>query len=144
MYRNILLPLDLDRPDTWTLALSEASSLAKCFSAKITICTVVSAAKALERGEWLPISVEQLLFDAKARLEGVAAAASGEVSCDVEIAAGTISGGVLDIAKRIEADLILLVSHRPAARDYIVAANAIRIARRAPCSVLIARPKGSY
>ena len=142
MYRNILVPVDLDQPETWTRALSVALSLAKCFSAKVTLGTVVSDAEAIKRGEWLPISVEQLLFDAKARLEGVAAAAGNEPGRDVEIAAGTIAGGVLEIAERIKADLILLVSHQPAARDHLIAANAIRIARRASCSVLIARHDG--
>lgn len=142
MYRNILLPVDLDQPESWTGALFAASSLAKCFSAKLTLCTVVSSAEAIERGEWLPISIEELLFDARARLEGIATGAHPELDCDVEIAAGTIAGGVLEIAERIKADLILLVSHRPALRDHLIAANAIRIARRAPCSVLIARPNG--
>jgi nucleotide-binding universal stress UspA family protein len=139
MYRNILVPVDLERPETWNDALTVASSLARCFAAKVTICTVVSTAKAVEHGEWLPISVEQLLFDAKARLEGFVAGSGKELRCDVQIGAGAIAGGVLAIAERIEADLILLVSHQPATRDYLVAANAIRIARRAPCSVLIAR-----
>lgn len=140
MYRHILVPVDLDQPKSWSGALSLASSLAKCFSARLTLCSIVSSAEMIERGEWLPISVEQQLFDARARLEGVAAGARTELDCDVEIAAGTIAGGVLGIAERIEADLILLVSHRPGARDHLIAANAIRIARRASCSVLIARP----
>ena len=48
--------------------------------------------------------------------------------------AGTIAGGVLEIAGRISADLILLASHRPALQDRLMAANAIRIARRASAS----------
>jgi nucleotide-binding universal stress UspA family protein len=143
MYRNILVPIDLDQPASWNEALSTTSSLAKCFSAKVTVCSVVSSAEAIKAGEWLPISVEQLLFDTRARLEGAVAAASGDLSYAIEVAAGTISGGILEIAERIEADLIVLASHQPAARDYVMAANAIRVARRAPCSVLIARHKGS-
>lgn len=139
MYRNILVPVDLDEPESWAGALSAASPLAGCFSAKITICTVISDAKAIEQGQWLPISVEQLLFDARARLEGLAGTLGSGLSCGVEITAGTIAGGVLEIAERIKADLILLVSHRPGLRDHLIAANAIRIARRASCSVLIAR-----
>ena len=139
MYRNILVPVDLDQPETWTGALAVASPLAKCISASLTLCTIVSDAKAIKQGQWLPISVEQLLFDAKARLEGVAATARNDLTCEVEIAAGSIAGGVLEIANRIKADLILLVSHEPGTRDHLIAANAIRIARRASCSVLIAR-----
>lgn len=143
MYRNILVPVDLDQPEHGEEALMIASSLAECFSGRITICSVVSVAEAIKTGEWLPISVEQHLFDARARLEGIAAKFNDKVSCSVEVAAGTIAGGVLEIAERIEADLIVLVSHRPAMRDHVRAANAVRVARRACCSVLIARPGGA-
>lgn len=143
MYRNILVPVDLDQPASWTEAIATASSLANCFSAKITICTVISDAQAIKTGEWLPISVEQTLFDVRARLEGLVATTNGDVSFGVEIAAGAIAAGILEIAERISADLIVLVSHQPAARDYLLAANAIRVARRAPCSVLIARNVGA-
>jgi nucleotide-binding universal stress UspA family protein len=139
MYRSLLVPVDLDQPASWNEALSTASSLAKCFSAKITVCSVVSGVEAIKQGEWLPISVEQAMFDAQARLEGLVATAIGDASCGVEIAAGTIAGGILEIAERIAADLIVLVSHQPSARDYFLGANAIRVARRAPCSVLITR-----
>jgi nucleotide-binding universal stress UspA family protein len=139
MYRNLLVPVDLNQPASWNKALSTASSLANCFSAKITICSVVSEIESIKQGDWLPISVEEAMFDARARLEGLVASANGEARCGVEIAAGTIAGGILEIAERISADLIVLVSHQPSARDYFMAANAIRVARRAPCSVLIAR-----
>jgi nucleotide-binding universal stress UspA family protein len=143
MYRNILVPVDLDQPRHWESALSTASSLAECFSAKLTICSVVSDIEAIKSGEWLPISVEQLLFDVRARLEGLTTGVTGKMSCGIEVAAGTISGGILKIAERIGADLIVLVSHQPATRDYLLAANAIRVARRASCSVLIARHDGA-
>ena len=140
MYRNILVPLDLDQPKIWKGALSTACSLANCFGAKVTICSVVSSAEVIGSGEWIPISVEQQLFDARSRLEGLAADHKGDDALGVEVASATIAGGVIEIAERISADLIVLASHPPATRDYLLAANAIRIARRAPCSVLIARP----
>lgn len=139
MYRNILVPVDLDEPASWAEAISTASPLAKCFAAKITICSVVSDVELIKRGEWLPISVEQLLFDARARLEGLVADVGDDMTCNVEVASGTISGGILEIAERVAADLIIMVSHQPRVRDAILAANAIRVAGRAPCSVLIAR-----
>ena len=138
MYRNILVPIDLDQPASWKDALSTASSIANCFSAKITICSVVSGLETISQGEWLPIGVEQRIFEARARLVGVVASIDLP-GCGAEVASGTISGGILEVAERIQADLIVLGSHQPAARDYLLAANAIRVARRAPCSVLIAR-----
>lgn len=95
MYRNLLVPVDLNQPASWNKALSTASSLANCFSAKITICSVVSEIESIKQGEWLPISVEEAMFDARARLEGLVASANGEARCGVEIAAGTIAGGIL-------------------------------------------------
>jgi len=139
MYRNILVPIDLDHPTGWGAAFAAASAMASCFSSRLTICTVLSDAVAIGEGEWHPISIEQRLFDLRARLEGVAASADLGRDCRVELASGTIAGGVVEIAERIGADLIILASHEPAARDYLLAARAIRVARRAPCSVLIVR-----
>jgi nucleotide-binding universal stress UspA family protein len=139
MYRNILLPVDLGRPESWQEALSAVSPLAECFDAELTICSVVSDLETIKSGEWLPISVEQKLFDARARLEGLAAGAPGDRSWGVEVTAGSVAGGILEIAERLEADLIVLIAHQPATLDYFRAANAIRVASRAKCSVLIAR-----
>ena len=143
MYRNILVPVDLDQPASWSKVILTATALAKCFEATMTICSVVSNSKVIMKGEWLPIGVEQLLFDARARLEGLIVEFDHGLDCDVEVAAGTISGGILEIAERIGADLIVLVSHLPAMRDHILAANAIRVARHARCSVLIARHRNA-
>lgn len=139
MYRSILVPIDLDLPEHWEEALSTASSLVRCFDAQLTICSVVSDKDVIASGEWLPISVEQELFDAKARLEGLVASAGGNRNWGVEATAGTVAGGILEIAERIDADLIVLVSHQPSKLDYFRAANAVRVASRAACSVLIAR-----
>lgn len=143
MYRNILVPVDLERPESWKEVLAAASPFIECFNAKVTICSVVSDLDAIKTGEWLPISFEQLLFDTKAQLEGLAASANGKHDYAVEVTAGSISRGILEIAERIGADLIMLVSHQPATRDYVLAANAIRVARRATCSVLIVRHEDS-
>ena len=141
MYRSILIPIDLDEPDSWKTVFATASSIADCFSAKVTICSVVSDAEAIRHGQWLPISVEERMFDARARLEGIAA--SGALpGCHVDVASGTIAGGILRVAEHVRADLIILASHQPGVGDYLKAANAIRVARRAPCSVLIARSTG--
>jgi nucleotide-binding universal stress UspA family protein len=139
MYQSILVPVDLGRPESWKVALSTVLPLAECFDADITICSVVSDIESLTSGEWLPISVEQMLFDARAKLEGLAASAPGDRKWAVEVTAGSVASGILEIAERMDADLIVLVSHQPAILDYLRAANAIRVAGRAKCSVLLAR-----
>jgi hypothetical protein len=50
-----------------------------------------------------------------------------------------VCGGVLEVARRVQADLIVLASHVPELKDYLLSANAARVARRAACSVLVVR-----
>lgn len=139
MYRNILVPVDLDDPSESAGALASAAAIAKCFSSRVTICSVVRDADALARGEWLPISYEQLLFEAHSKLDSISSGLGKELAPDIEVGTGTICSGILEVAERISADLIVLASHRPGVADYVHAANAARVARRAPCSVLIVR-----
>lgn len=143
MFKNILVPIDLERPDEWAHGIALAAELAGAASAKLTICSIVRDSSVLAQGDWLPISYEQLLVEARWKLESISSQFDDKMPVAVEVGTGTICGGILDVAKRISADLIVVASHRPGASDYVHAANAARIARRAPCSVLIARP-GPY
>lgn len=140
MYRNILVPIDLDQPASWQDALAAVVPLARCMEAEVTICSVVSDINSLRAGEWLPICVRQSLDEARARLNGLVAGADAERKWSVEVAAGTVSGGILEIAERMAADLIVLVSDKPKTRDFLSGSKAVRVARRASCSVLVARP----
>ena len=138
MYRNILLAVDLDEPGSWARALPTGIALAHAFSARLTICSVVRDAEAALEAEWSPIGYREMLDAAKVRLAGIASDADAP-SIAVEVATGTICGGILDIAERISADLIVLASHAPGFSDRLWGANAARVARSAGCSVLIVR-----
>jgi len=45
----------------------------------------------------------------------------------------------LAVAEEAVADLIVVGSHRPAMKDYLLGTNAARVVRHARCSVLVAR-----
>lgn len=139
MYRNILVAIDLDQPESWQDALSAVVPLARCMDAEVTICTVVSDIDSLKTGEWFPICVRENLDEARARLNGLVASADAERKWGVEVAGGTVAGGILEIAERMAADLIVLASSKPTTRDFLSGSSAIQVARRASCSVLIAR-----
>ena len=49
---------------------------------------------------------------------------------------------ILEAAEEAEADLIVVGSHRPAMKDYLLGTNASRVMRHARCSVLVARERG--
>ena len=138
MYRNILLAVDPDEPDSWSDALPVAARLARCFSARLTLCSVVRDVEAELKAEWSPIGYREMLEHARVRLLEIAATLP-DLTVDVELGVGTVCRGVLDVAARLRADLIVLASHAPELRDYLLSANAARVARKAACSVLVVR-----
>lgn len=140
MYSRILVAVDLDRSWSWAGALPVAVALARCFSARLTLCSVVRDAEAALEAEWSPIGYREMLDIAKARLAELASGAGMPI--DVEVGTGTVCSGILSVAERIDADLILLASHVPGLRDHLWSAQAARVARRAACSVLIVRGDG--
>ena len=52
---------------------------------------------------------------------------------------GTIYGVILKMADEIACDLIVMASHRPELKDYLLGPNAARVVRHAKCSVLVVR-----
>ena len=141
MYSSIVAAVDLDQPESWAKALPVACALSRGFAARLTLCTVVRDADAVVEAQWSAIGYRQMLEVARARLAELAELADGAGRPDiaVDVGTGSICGGVLDVAARAEADLIVLASHVPAIRDHLLAANAVRLVRRAPCSVLVVR-----
>ena len=55
------------------------------------------------------------------------------------VAQGTVYKIVIDTADGIGADLIVMASHRPERRDYLLGANAARVVRHSEKSVLVVR-----
>jgi len=51
------------------------------------------------------------------------------------------SSEILRVAEEAGADLIVVGSHRPAMKDYLLGTNASRVVRHARCSVLVARER---
>lgn len=55
------------------------------------------------------------------------------------VAHGNIYEEILEAAKQCKADLIVIGSHRPALKDYLLGPNAARVVRHAQQSVLVVR-----
>ena len=138
MYKSILIAVDADEPASWAEALPVAAELVRCFSARLTLCSVVRDVEAELEADWSPIGYREMLELARVRLLELAATLP-DLTVDVEVGTGTICRGVLEVAGRVQADLIVLASHVPELKDYLLSANATRVARRAACSVLVVR-----
>jgi nucleotide-binding universal stress UspA family protein len=138
MYRSILVPVDLDEPSSWSKALPTAISLARNDSARLTIGTVIPTFRAATEAQWFAAAWRELVEEARCRLRDLAIAHELQ-DAELRIDEGSIYRGILRLAEQAGADLIVLASHRPAMKDYLLGANAAHVVRHAPCSVLVVR-----
>lgn len=139
MYRNILLPVDLDQPSSWEKALPTAIALCRSFDASLALATVVPDWNLVLEAQWSPIAYSEFLDVARARLETLAGSITDFPNVGHHVESGSVYGGILAIAEREAIDLIVLSSHRPEMKDYLLGANASRVVRHAQCSVFVVR-----
>jgi len=139
MFRTILVPIDLDEPTSWTKPIPTAVALCKSFNASLTLGTVIPDTRFMLEAQWSPIAFDELLDVARVRLNTLADTVEGVGEVRRMVETGGIYTGILNIAQAVDADLILLASHRPAMKDYLLGTNAARVVRHARCSVLVVR-----
>ena len=139
MYSSILVPVDLDEPSSWKKAVPTALALAKCFGAKVGLVHVVSDVLLAVEAEWSGLALRRILDTARARLALLADKLRADAEIDVHVATGSVYRGVLDMCEQAQADLIVLASHRPEIKDFLIGENAERVVRHARCSVMVVR-----
>jgi nucleotide-binding universal stress UspA family protein len=62
-----------------------------------------------------------------------------EVKVQHIVAQGTIYHEIIQAAEQVDADLIVMASHRPELEDYLIGPNATRVVRHCNRSVLVVR-----
>ncbi|MDP4538149.1 universal stress protein [Qipengyuania sp. DY56-A-20] len=139
MYSSVLVPVDLDEPSSWAGAVPAGLALARCFGARITLGTIVPDSLATREAQWSGIGYRRLLDTAAARLASLAEELRGDAELATRVGSGPIARGILDLAQSVEADLIVLSSHRPEMKDWLIGAQAARVVRHARCSVMVVR-----
>ena len=139
MYSSILIAVDLEEPSSWKKAVPTALALGRCFDARISFGYVVSEAFLTINAQWSSISVRRILDDHRIRLMKLAQELTQGVEVETHVASGSVYDGILQISEQTDADLIVLASHRPQMSDYLLGANAARVARHARCSVMVVR-----
>jgi nucleotide-binding universal stress UspA family protein len=141
MYRTILVTIDLDAESSWRQALPVAVEMSQIFGSRLDALTVLPEFGSGVVGSFFPPDFEaKATAEAKARLETLIkenVPSNIEVTC--HIGQGTIYEVILDKAREIGADLIVMTSHRPELKDYLLGPNAARVVRHADISVLVVR-----
>lgn len=139
MYKHILLPVDLSEKKQ--IALPVAIEYAKLFGAQLHLMTVVPDFGMSIISQYFPNKAEDTI------LEGAREALHkfseehipGDIKVQHIVAQGTVYEVIIDTAKRLDCDLILMAAHRPELKDYLLGPNSARVVRHSDCSVLVVR-----
>jgi nucleotide-binding universal stress UspA family protein len=140
MFKHILVPVDLADTDLAKSAIETAVSLARASGGTVRLLNVLPATPAM-LAEYVPPD-----FDAQQRqsAEEALAIIAKESGIEPDRVSGTVREGgiyheVLEEAKALHADLIVMSSHRPGMKTYFLGSNAGHVVRYAKCSVLVVR-----
>lgn len=136
MYKNIVVAVDIGHGELGGQLVEKAVQLLDA-GGRITLLYVLDEVPAYIAAE-LPSDLGDRR-NAEARVELKALAQSVSADADVEVRTGAPSGQILQCAEDIDADLIMIASHRPGLSDYFIGSTAARVVRHAQCSVLISR-----
>jgi nucleotide-binding universal stress UspA family protein len=141
MYRNVLVPIDLSDKHSWRKALPTAVALCQTFQARLHAVAVVPEFGLPMVGQYFPDGYEDKVRQQAARqLKAlVAEQVPDEVPTRRIIAEGKIYQEILKAAQTIKADLIVMGSHHPELKDYLLGPNAAKVVRHADCSVMVVR-----
>ncbi|MFN3658921.1 MAG: universal stress protein [Pseudolabrys sp.] len=140
MYKRILVPVDTADTALAMPAIETACSLARAAGGSVRLINVLPMTPVM-LAEYVPPD-----FDTQQRKIAEDALAALTRSCGIDAAqiSSTVRQGgiyheVLEEAKAMNADLIVMSSHRPAMRTYFLGSNAGHVVRYAKCSVLVVR-----
>lgn len=140
MYKNILIPVDVADTELAKPAIDAACELARAAQGSVRLIHVMAMTPVM-LAEYVPPD-----FDVQQRQGAEETLAKLARDCGLEAARvssrvrqGGIYHEVLEEAKAMNADLIVMSSHRPAMRTYFLGSNAGHVVRYAKCSVLVVR-----
>ncbi len=141
MFKEIALAVDLNAPETQQKALDVALAQTRLSGAKLHIISVVPDFGVGMVSSYFPEDFEQKVI--KETDDKLGAYLKSHVPQDIAVqkivAHGTIYREIIDYAEKVGADLIVMASHRPELKDYLLGPNASHVVKHANCSVLVVR-----
>ena len=141
MYKNIPLAIDLNDETSCRKPLLSACELARTFGARLHVLSVVREVEALLQAKTAPLGYDLIAADLENRIAAlIRRVDASDLKPNILVTHGaSVYAEILGTAEEAEADLIVVGSHRPAMKDYLLGTNAARVVRHARCSVLVAR-----
>lgn len=140
MFEKILVPVDLTEPEMSRKAIVAASALAKAFKSEFRMINVQS----LLPVDFLDYVEKDFAADIRQGLEQEISALADSADyprerISTKILFGPVHHKILEEAEAWGADLIVLCSHRPDRKGYLIGSTASAIVHNAKRSVWVVR-----
>lgn len=141
MFENLLLAIDINAPKGASKSAKVAASMAKSEGAKLHLLNVVpDSGMAIVSASLGPDHISKITSKAHSELDEWAKThIPPDVPWETHIAEGTVYDQIIRVADELNIDAIVVGSHRPELKDYLIGPNAARVARHAPQSVFVIR-----
>ncbi|MGH1577938.1 universal stress protein [Planktotalea sp.] len=136
MYDRILVPIALDHASSAEASLEIAQSLIKS-GGEITVLNVIEDIPTFAQNYLPEGTLEANQIKAVETLNALAH--KGGHNYIAEVIHGKPAVAILEYAKKIDADCIVIASHKPGLEDYFIGSTAARVVRHATCCVHVLR-----
>lgn len=136
MFKTILVPVDLAHSEVAGQMINIARQVGGA-DAKIHVTHIVNEIPSYAAVE---ISGELLARTQKIAEDELAKVVkANNIKTAPDMRHGSPGNGILDAADELNADLIIIASHKPGLSDYFLGSTAARVVRHAQCPVLVMR-----
>jgi nucleotide-binding universal stress UspA family protein len=144
MFKSILVAVDLAETDLAKSSIETAVALARASNGQVHLLNVLPPTP-IGLAEYVPPDFDVQQRRSAGEALKIIATESGISAEQITTAVrqGGIYHEILEEAKDVAADLIVMSSHQPGMRTYLLGSNASHVVRYARCSVLVVRSQSS-
>ena len=141
MPKTVLMPVDLNDEKSWRLALAEALAMLRARGGVLHVVSVLPDFGMAMVGNFFRQDFEQeaLKTFGQALADWVIEHVPEDIEVHPHVLHGSIYDEILRAADKLKADVIVIGSHRPELKDYLLGPNAARVVRHAKQSVYVVR-----
>lgn len=142
MYKDILLPVDFSDESSWKKIVPIAKGFSDAFGSTLHVMTVVpDSGVGIVSQYFSKDAVKKVIEEINQALHEFVDKNIPEDKYKVQhiVTTGNVYESIINTAKKIDVDLIIMSAHRPELKDYLLGPNAARVVRHSDRSVLVVR-----
>ena len=144
MYKNILYPVDIFEETSWKNSLPIVKEYCSTFNATLHIMTAIPDYGMSIVSQYFPKGSLDTLVDKTQKalhdfVDNEIKSKKIKIGNIIVSKGGAVYQSIIDTAKKIDSDLIMIPAHRPDLTDYLLGPNAAKVVRHSKISVLVMR-----